>query len=590
MSMMGAMAVQTDLRSAEARKKKLMGRRWLATGVGTIVAAATACLTFLARRPLGAEPALVDGLSGASPLSQTGWINLGSAFLIEDWLWDGMTAAERRSYDTPENPWRWHMSNLTKGQMESHLSSRISRANFAALAAYGVGVVRVPVGYWNFLNATELSSMDMGEPTPVSEVDLALMRRLHELMSPPEYAVHFKRLFRLAAEFGVRLILDLHGLPGSQNGEMHSGMRESSNKSTYARAERAHFASDANWELGWRTVEAMVSLCASLQTTPHLRDVLWGVQITNENNRIAFPAYRRGAGAARSGRPASYTPEATEGYTDLMLWYDGAIRRMRARGLPKEVAVVPFAWPWQLPTWSERMRAEPWLDFGSDHSTFGKVVWDTHVYVCNTNSPEWTPRCSFGDPPTPPGDPALGVWDMSSVTDASEPAYNEATPALPPAPLPAPRTGRAGQMCRLTLRAYNEVRYLKAFVASGNRVVVGEWALAGASSAGRKAGYGAGELGAVLAVIAETVARLYDDAGVDGHFLWTFGGGGVRDMGSWLAQNVGGTVYDAVEKAQGVPGALGRAASAAGVFRALWTVQGAGGVPAALVEEAICGA
>ena len=137
MSMMGAMAVQTDLRSAEARKKKLMGRRWLATGVGTIVAAATACLTFLARRPLGAEPALVDGLSGASPLSQTGWINLGSAFLIEDWLWDGMTAAERRSYDTPENPWRWHMSNLTKGQMESHLSSRISRANFAALAAYG---------------------------------------------------------------------------------------------------------------------------------------------------------------------------------------------------------------------------------------------------------------------------------------------------------------------------------------------------------------------------------------------------------------------------------------------------------------------
>ena len=60
------------------------------------------------------------------------------------------------------------------------------------------------------------------------------------------------------------------------------------------------------------------------------------------------------------------------------------------------------------------MRAEPWLDFGSDHSTFGKValrtrrhlssgprgssrltsprqvVWDTHVYVCNTNSPEWT--------------------------------------------------------------------------------------------------------------------------------------------------------------------------------------------------------
>ena len=158
--------------------------------------------------------------------------------------------------------------------------------------------------------------LPVGEPTPVSEVDLALMRRLHELMSPPEYAVHFKRLFRLAAEFGVRLLLDLHGLPGSQNGEMHSGMRESSNKSTFARAERAHFASAANWELGWRTVEAMVSLCASLQSTPHLRDVLWGVQITNENNRIAFPAYRRGAGAARSGRHAAHDQRKTDSYAE----------------------------------------------------------------------------------------------------------------------------------------------------------------------------------------------------------------------------------------------------------------------------------
>ena len=33
-----------------------------------------------------------------------------------------------------------------------------------------VGVVRVPVGYWNFLNATELSSMDMGEPPRLAEI------------------------------------------------------------------------------------------------------------------------------------------------------------------------------------------------------------------------------------------------------------------------------------------------------------------------------------------------------------------------------------------------------------------------------------
>ena len=178
------------------------------------------------------------------PVAPKGWINLGSAFLVEDWLCTSMTDEERWQHDLA--PWRWHMSAMTKEEMEQHLQERISRENFQAMADYGVGVVRVPVGYWNFLDESALERMAMGPSTPVADEDLLLMRKLHEVMTPAEYAVHLRRLFALALEFDVRLLLDLHGLPGSQNGEMHSGQRESKNKSTVARAARTHFDSAIN--------------------------------------------------------------------------------------------------------------------------------------------------------------------------------------------------------------------------------------------------------------------------------------------------------------------------------------------------------
>ena len=152
-----------------------------------------------------------------------GWINLGSAFLVEDWLCTSVSDEERAKYD--QGRWRWHMSSMAKEVMERHLEERISRENFQAMSDYGVGIVRVPVGYWNFLSASQLEIMTMGhESSPVAAEDLQLMRRLHELMTPAEYSVHLRRLFRLAIEFDMRVLLDLHGLPGSQNGESSRGV------------------------------------------------------------------------------------------------------------------------------------------------------------------------------------------------------------------------------------------------------------------------------------------------------------------------------------------------------------------------------
>ena len=76
-----------------------------------------------------------------------------------------------------------------------HRDTFITEKDFAWIAKHGIEVVRLPVGYWLFI-----------------ETD--------EYVEGEEYV---RQAFSWAEKYGVKIILDLHGLPGSQNGKAHSG-------------------------------------------------------------------------------------------------------------------------------------------------------------------------------------------------------------------------------------------------------------------------------------------------------------------------------------------------------------------------------
>eukprot|EP00930_Biecheleria_cincta_P033656 TRINITY_DN23317_c0_g1_i1.p1 TRINITY_DN23317_c0_g1~~TRINITY_DN23317_c0_g1_i1.p1 ORF type:complete len:506 (+),score=90.60 TRINITY_DN23317_c0_g1_i1:38-1555(+) len=406
-----------------------------------------------------------------------GAANLGSAFVVEDWLRQG----------APSNRKEWHMSLMTAQDMEDHLSLRISRQIFMEMHSYGIELVRLPVGYWNFNQCSP----------NLPDADAEDMSRLQSVMSPGQYMPHIVRAFQLAHEFDMQILLDLHCLPGSQNGEMHSGLRQLPEEEQ-THSERSYFDTAHNWKLGLQTLEKITDFlveggirdfCDELRIP--LKKVLYGVQVINEPNMDKF-------------RPVDHTEteydlggsgEQAQDLTDLMQFYEVAILRMRKKGLPLDIPIVLFAWCSEFPVYLERMKNEERYRFGASekYAVFGQVIWDTHIYH-------------------------MGSTNVDEVDENQE--------------------GCFGDVVQKIRDAYqNDVDQMQQFVTVeelGNRVIVGEWTLAGvADGSGRK-----------LAWVAEAVAGMFADAGATAHFLWTFGGPGVKNAGCWLMQNVAAKIWD----------------------------------------------
>lgn len=80
-------------------------------------------------------------------------------------------------------------------RLREHRKTFITEKDFEWIAAHGFDFVRLPVGYWLF------------EPA-------------ESFVEGEEYV---KLAFRWAQAHGLRVILDFHGLQGSQNGQDHSG-------------------------------------------------------------------------------------------------------------------------------------------------------------------------------------------------------------------------------------------------------------------------------------------------------------------------------------------------------------------------------
>lgn len=92
-----------------------------------------------------------------------------------------------------------NLGGSTAATLESHYASFVTEDTFKAIAAAGLDHVRIPFSYW----AVE-----------VYDGDPYLFRTSWR---------YLLRAIEWARKYGLRVNLDLHGLPGSQNGWNHSG-------------------------------------------------------------------------------------------------------------------------------------------------------------------------------------------------------------------------------------------------------------------------------------------------------------------------------------------------------------------------------
>jgi glucan 1,3-beta-glucosidase len=163
-------------------------------------------------------------------------VNLGGWLVLEPWitpsLFTGTDAEDECSFCDTANTARTR-------KLRNHRRTFVTEQDFVWLAKHDVEAVRIPVGYWIF-----------GDMPPyiggLEYLDVA---------------------FAWAEKHGIRILLDVHGAPGSQNGEMHSGCKGS---------------------IGWADDAVHEYVAASLKFVERLakryanREVLLGVEMLNE--------------------------------------------------------------------------------------------------------------------------------------------------------------------------------------------------------------------------------------------------------------------------------------------------------------------
>ncbi|KAK9360597.1 glycoside hydrolase superfamily [Lipomyces starkeyi] len=127
-------------------------------------------------------------------------------------------------------------------QLQAHWASWLSADDFAEMKAAGLNHVRIPIGYWAF----QLLDSDPYVQGQIPYLDQAL---------------------QWARQNGLKVWIDLHGVPGSQNGFDNSGLRDS-----FA------WQTGANLEVTLNVMSTMIAKYAASEWN----DVVVAIQPVNE--------------------------------------------------------------------------------------------------------------------------------------------------------------------------------------------------------------------------------------------------------------------------------------------------------------------
>lgn len=254
-------------------------------------------------------------------------VNLGNWLVLEKWMKPEMfqgTWAEDETYlnkvlDEEEKQRRYR----------EHRESYITEQDFEDIAKAGFRMVRIPVPYFLF--------EDMGLFVPCYE--------------------YLDRAFRWAGKWGLKILVDLHTVPGGQNGTDNSGI-----------------CGVCTWSTRKEYLDTTLDVLEKIAARYGREEALWGIEALNEPmcsdtpsgqhmsiqmlSRI-YPAAEPELAAANTNYPLSYLKD----------FYRSAYGRMR-KYLPEEKVIV----------FSDAFYPEGWEDFFGEKQ-FKNIVLDIHKYL-----------------------------------------------------------------------------------------------------------------------------------------------------------------------------------------------------------------
>jgi glucan 1,3-beta-glucosidase len=277
-------------------------RKFIQNTLGGIAALAAARMSGLA---LGQDVSASSSAKASTPSSQAGdsmssklrGVNLGAWLVLEKW----MTPDTYRGTDAvDEYNLCLALGDQAKGRLDEHRETFITAADFRWIKQCGLNAVRLPVGYWA-----------LEAPKPYVEcsrfIDFALDQ---------------------CQQNNLKLLLDLHGAPGSQNGWDHSGR-----------------AGPMNWPKDPQNIKETLRVLESFAQKYGSHPALYGIELLNE------PRYDMPLDILRQFYQDGY----------------GSVRKY----LNPDVAVVIH----------DSFRPLSWENF-MQQPEFSNVILDTHLYQC----------------------------------------------------------------------------------------------------------------------------------------------------------------------------------------------------------------
>ncbi|PCH38120.1 glycoside hydrolase family 5 protein [Wolfiporia cocos MD-104 SS10] len=137
-------------------------------------------------------------------------LTIASRFVHEAWMTPSVFAcAAGQQLSEIDIANGWNSTATARSVLEHHWDTFINQTDFEYLASIGINTVRLPIGYWSL-------GPSFCQGTPYANVSDVYQNSWPRVV----------RTINMAGEAGIGVLVDLHGAPGSQNGQPHSGISD----------------------------------------------------------------------------------------------------------------------------------------------------------------------------------------------------------------------------------------------------------------------------------------------------------------------------------------------------------------------------
>lgn len=247
-------------------------------------------------------------------------VNFGNWLVLEKWmspeLFDGI--------DAEDEVWMNRVMDQAEKEalLKKHRDTYITEKDFKQVADWGLNLIRLPVPFFVF-----------GDREPY--------------VGCIEYV---DKAFDWAEKYGVQILVDLHTVPGSQNGYDNGGI-----------------TGVCKWCKNPEEVEFALTVLERLAERYGSRRGLYGIEVLNEP--ISWLVY---ATAPSTGKARDKEEAKGSGYVPMKFlkpFYIEAYKRLR-QILPEEKVIV----------FHDGFRLGAWKDFFAK-AGMKNVVIDTHIYI-----------------------------------------------------------------------------------------------------------------------------------------------------------------------------------------------------------------